>query len=821
MTRKAADSRPAPETEKRVNIYVDFEGIRGLFEKARRENRWSLFEYEVYEMIRLSGGETIPRYLVLGKGERLSGEKLLAIPGDKVVIKAVSPTLVHKSDAGAVRIVPKEPEQVLSAVRAMAYEVPEQYARAMLQSPDPPPETYRGLRGQALTAAISRDLRGFLIVKHMPVSHEFGNELIVSLRETREFGMIISAGLGGTDTQLYTESLRKGRAVVAASTEMTAGGAFLDLFKQTLSYEKLAGLTRGQKRLVTDEQLLECFSALIAVGNFFSPAKEDSPFVIRELEVNPFAFVNYLMLPLDGLCRFGPAKRPEGWPRPIAKMDRLLHPASIGVIGASEREENVGRIIARNVLANGFPASGLHLVHPQAAAIDGLSAVASLDALPGKLDLLILAVRADRAAELMGEVVERDLAESVILIPGGLGEVSGSEERGRQIRDKIHKAHRTPGGGPVVLGGNSLGVLSHPGRYDALFIPEAKLPRRRGSYERKSVFISQSGAFMITRMSRLSGMDPAYAISIGNQIDLTASDIVNFINRRPEIQTIAAYIEGFNDLDGLAFARAVREAVHLGKEVVLYKAGRTREGKTATSGHTASIAGDYMVCESCMRQAGAMVAETFAEFEGLFCLSQALHGKTVAGHRLASVSNAGFESVGAADNIEGEGCALAMAAYAEDTRERLSRILGEAGLAGLAEVKNPLDLTPMMTEAVLEEVVGALGDDPNVDAIVAGVTPLAPLLRTLPGELAARGGERNRTVAERLGDQAGRIDKPLVVVVDSGSLYDPLALAIGEKGLPVFRSGDRAVKPLGKYIRGRLQAREIAQTFGAPGSSTA
>ena len=121
----------------------------------------------------------------------------------------------------------------------------------------------------------------------------------------------------------------------------------------------------------------------------------------------------------------------------------------------------------------------------------------------------------------------------------------------------------------------------------------------------------------------------------------------------------------------------------------------------------------------------------------------------------------------------------------------------------------------------MEEVVGALGDDPNVDAIVAGVTPLAPLLRTLPGELAARGGERNRTVAERLGDQAGRIDKPLVVVVDSGSLYDPLALAIGEKGLPVFRSGDRAVKPLGKYIRGRLQAREIARTFGAPGSSTA
>ena len=799
--------------DKRVNIYVDFEGIKGLFEQARRENRNFLFEYEVYELIRLSGGETIPRYLVLEKGERLNGEKLFAIPGEKVVIKAISPYIVHKSDVGAVRIVPKEAEQVLSAIRAMAYEVPEQYARAITQAPNLAPDVYLGLRGQALTAAISRDIRGFLLVQHMPVSHEFGNELIVSLRETREFGMIISAGLGGTDTQVYTESLKKGQAIVAASTEMTDGEAFLDLFKETISYKKLAGLTRGQKRLVTDEQLLECFSALIAVGNYFSPAKADSPLVIKELEVNPFAFVNYLMLPLDGLCRFAPPKHPEVLPRPIMKINKLLHPASIGVVGVSEREENVGRIILRNVLANGFAAAGLRIVHAKASKIEGIPTVPSLSALQEKLDLLILAVRADQAAELMSEVVDRDLADSVILIPGGLGEVAGSEERSRHIQDRIHQAHMNPGGGPIVMGGNSLGVLSHPGRYDSLFIPEGKLPRRRGEYQRKSVLISQSGAFMITRMSRLPCMDPAYALSIGNQIDLTASDIVNFINQRPEIQTIAAYIEGFNDLDGLAFARAVREAVHLGKEVLIYKAGRTQEGKTATSGHTASIAGDYMVCESVMRQAGVTVAETFAEFEGLFSLSQALHHKTVIGNRLATVSNAGFESVGVADNIEGEDCTLVMASYAEETKEKLSGILREARLSSLAEVKNPLDLTPMMTEAVLEAVVGVVCDDPNVDAVIAGVTPLSPLLKTLPAEMAACTKEKNRDITECLGGLAARSDKPLIVVVDSGSLYDSLVLALEERGLPVFRSGDQAVRTLGKYIQGRLHAGEIALAF--------
>jgi acyl-CoA synthetase (NDP forming) len=705
--------------------------------------------------------------------------------------------------------VPKEPEQVLSAVRAMTYEVPEQYARGVMQAPDLAPDVYLGLRGQALTEAVSGDMRGFLVVQHMPVSHEFGNELIVSLRETREFGMIISAGLGGTDTQLYTESLKKGQAVVAASTEMTDGEAFLDLFKETISYKKLAGLTRGQRRLVTDEQLLECFSALIAVANYFSPAKGDSPFVIKELEVNPFAFVNYLMLPLDGLCRFAPPDYPVAVPRPILKLNNMLHPVSIGVVGVSEREENVGRIIVRNILANGFAPAGLRIIHPKAAHIDGISTVPSLDALQEKLDLLILAVRPDQAAELVSKVVEHDLAQSVILVPGGLGEVAGSEEIGRDIQDKIHKAHMEPGGGPIVMGGNSLGVLSHPGRYDSLFIPEAKLPKRRGDYQRKSVFISQSGAFMITRMSRLTCMDPAYALSIGNQIDLTASDIVNFINQRPEIQIIAAYMEGFNDLDGLAFARAVRESVHLEKEVLLYKAGRTQEGKTATSGHTASIAGDYMVCESCMRQAGAMVAGTFAEFEGIFCLSQALHHKTVRGNRIAAVCNAGFESVGVADNIEGEDYTLVMASYADETKDKISRILREARLDALVEVKNPLDLTPMATEAVYEAVVGVLCDDPNVDAVVIGVTPLAPLMKTLPAEMAACTGETNRVITERLSVQAAKSDKPAIAVVDSGSLYDSFALALEEGGLPVFRSGDQAMRTLGKYIRGRLHAKEI------------
>ncbi len=81
------------------------------------------------------------------------------------------------------------------------------------------------------------------------------------------------------------------------------------------------------------------------------------------------------------------------------------------------------------------------------------------------------------------------------------------------------------------------------------------------------------------------------------------------------------------------------------KEVILYKAGRTPEGKLATAGHTASVAGDYMVCEPCATQAGAVFADNIAQFEGLLILASMLHGKKINDSRLAAVSGAGFEAV--------------------------------------------------------------------------------------------------------------------------------------------------------------------------------
>jgi acyl-CoA synthetase (NDP forming) len=546
------------------------------------------------------------------------------------------------------------------------------------------------------------------------------------------------------------------------------------------------------------------------MGNYYSPCNPDAPYVIEEFEINPFAFSDYLMVPLDGLCRFSVYKAPKP-SRPIEKIDKLLHPDSIGIIGVSAREENFGRNILQNVLANGFPTQRLKIIHPTAENIEGVETVPDISAFQeAKLDLLILAVPASGVLEIVRKVVDDDLAETVLLIPGGLGEKSGSEGKTLQLRETIWESRRKPKKGPILLGGNSLGILSHPGRYDSLFVPDSKLPKNRGQHHRNCALISQSGAYMITRMSNMAFMDPAYAISIGNQIDITAGDILSYLNQKEDIQIISSYIEGFRELDGLFFVEQVREAVKQGKEILFYKAGRTPEGMDASAGHTASIAGDYMVCESCVAQAGAMVAKTFTGFEGLFRMARSLSGKKIAGNRIAAVSNAGFEAVGMADNILGEDFRLELAEYSSETVQKLSALLDREKILELVDVRNPMDLTPMATDEVYESVVGILLDDPGVDAIVTAIVPITPLLQTLPGGMVPDESlSSEKSIARRLPRLAAESEKPLVVVVDSGPLYDPLAQALHEGGLPVFRSADQAVWILGKYIKGRIRAARI------------
>jgi acyl-CoA synthetase (NDP forming) len=631
-------------------------------------------------------------------------------------------------------------------------------------------------------------------------------DLRIGVEDTREFGMVISAGSGGVDAELGEGHFRRDRACIHAAVALTDADDFLDLFRRTLAYRTLAHLARRDGRPLPDDALRAAFAQLLALARRHASSDPDAPFALRSLALDPVRAGDTLTVG-SARCTFGAPVAPR-LPRPIHKIDKLLHPASIGILGVSATSMNFGRIILRNLMGSGYPRERMTIIRPGETEIDGVRCAASLKALDHRLDLLIVAVAADAVYGLVDEIIESGAVETVMLIPGSLGETKKSREPAAALAARINAAHGKDGGGPIFLGANCLGVVSHPGSYDSWFIPLERLPKPQKKPERNSVMLSQSGAFMITRLSQNPWLDPRYMLAVGNQTDLTHGDMLAFFAERPEIETVGIYLEGFKDRDGLDFVKAVRRAVRNGKDVVVYKAGRTAPGIGGAMGHTASIAGAPALFESVVRHAGAIVAEDFTAFDDLFYVAGALHAKKIGGARLGAISGAGFEAVGMADSIESENFAMEMGTLEAGTVKRVEEILVAKRLDALVEVGNPIDINPGADDEAHLQITEAFLQDPNVDAVVVALDPTAPAVRALE-ESELRPGFDIKDPKSTVHLMPPIVDanaKPIVGIVDAGRLYDAMAAGLMDRGVCIFRNCGRGTRALVRYVEARLYA---------------
>lgn len=772
----AKDEPPAPPAFEEVDLLesrltgAEATAFERTLLRAYEEGRRPLYEHEVYMLVELIGAISPPRYVFVPKGGMIAPEALKQFPGQRVVLKLVSQDVIHKTDADGLVFAPKEYETVRRELDRLVARHP-------------------GAR-----------IEGTLVVEFVERTQAgFGNELFVGVRATREFGPVIAAGLGGIDTEYLATKMRPGVAVAKACALDTSAEEFLELFSRTAAYDVLAGRARGHRRIVSDGELLRCFRAFISLARHFCIDRGAEGPDVAELEVNPFAFRQQRMIPLDGRGRLGTAaKRPPA--RDLDKVRRLFEPRAIGVLGVSGTSMNFGRIILNNVKNCGFATERLHVVKENERQIDGITCVPTVADLPEPVDMLVIAAPAPAMPQIVQEVIAGGKVGAAIMIPGGTGETEGSEEIEKRLRAAIAAGREQEGGGPVFLGPNCMGIQSRPGHYDTFFVPHSKLDTRWSAPARRVALISQSGAFIVSRLSNLETLDPALAVSLGNQIDLSIADLVRTVGEREDIDVIGVYAEGFNNYDGLDFVRAVRAVSVAGKTVVFYKAGRTPSGRSAAAGHTASVAGDYDVCLAAAANAGALVVETFKEFEQLVVLATALHAKRVGGLRLGAISNAGYETVGMADTTIGEGYHVEMATLSDASRQRLAEVLAAHKLDKLVNARNPLDLTPMASDQAYEDCVRVMLESPDVDAIVASLVPLTPAMLTTPDEIAEAG-----SLVQRLPKLLAQADKPVIVSIDSGGLYEPMVKALRAAGVPVFRSCDQAVHALGRYLWRRVQ----------------
>jgi acyl-CoA synthetase (NDP forming) len=703
-----------------------------------------IHEVRAYELLEQAGLGERRRGLVVSEAD------VATLPfkaGERVVIKGVAQDVWHKSDIGLVRFETYDPARIWPLAQEMA---------GIAQS-----------HGQWVGMLVM-DLLDFRQASGLPT------EALVALRRTQDAGWTLVLGIGGLHTNAWGEEIKPCLWPVSLVTPEQA----LADFKEHYLGRIWLGAMRQGKPLTTEAQVLTYLRGLWQLVTLLEAEGAEL------LEMNPVVVgLDGQPVALDGVgslaantpaLAVGPAVAP-------AELFRVLvEPRSIALAGISAKAGTPGRMILDNLLTSTLDRSAIRPIKPNTAEIDGLPCLNGIEDLAAQpVDMLILCLPAVQTVAAIEQLcAQGGGAQVVYLVAGGVGDGADTDGKGQAVIDLL-QARRARGlWTPALVGPNGLGFLSSEGRLNSLFIPQLKLPvvARGGALS----LVSQSGAFLITRLSCAPQLPLRYAVSIGNQIDVRLSDFITALGQDAETRVIATYVEGFQPGDLLATARAAKAVIAAGKWVVMYKGGRSAEGQAAASSHTGALAGDWELQKALLKRAGVIVCESMGMYDAaLSWLAAFPSGKPA---RVAVVTNAGYESVASADLLEGAVTGHALAA-AEVTE--LKALLEAHKLTELVNPRLPLDVTPMADEAAYLACAGLCARS-AADTVVIGLVPLTMRLDTWDeAKMAAFAGS--------LAEIARSSGKRLGVAVEGGPLFEPYRQALMNAGLPVFLSMEKAL----------------------------
>lgn len=652
--------------------------------------------------------------------------------------------------------------------------------------------------------------KGVLFVEQIPHDMQPGGEMILGLYEDPFFGPCVGLGFGGTQTERLKEIMRPEHAQVflPASIDIDSVDHIL---RNMPVVQFLEGKVRGSRHKIAYSEIAAALKELGAIGRYYSRTNPKAPFVIEELEMNPAIAHEGKIVALDGVLRAARAGEATVQKKPIHKIKNLLLPKTVAIAGASGKNpSNFGNIILKKFIKGGVRREDIFLIHPKENEIDGIKCHKDLKTMLAArggepVDCLVIGVPAKIAHLMIAEAFEIGAAHAIQIITAGFGETKA----GKGMQDELSTKLALLNGDekrPVVNGPNTMGNLC--GSIDTRFTARYK-SSDTGRGKTNVSLICQSGAYMITRISDLADVvSPKTAISVGNQMDLSVTDFFEHLLNEEGVDVYGLYIEGLNPGDGTRLMRLIDKVMNEGRFVVIYKAGRTKAGMEAAKGHTAAMAGDYEMFRHLMRRAGAMVADTFDEFDDLLMLtaySPGLKNLTKIPERrlgIAALSNAGFEKCAIADHLTSlNPKTIEIARFSETTQKKIGEIFAEHGNAGVVDVHEILDLSPMMNDEGYEKIIRTTLADENVDFGIYSIVPETVMLNTCESaenhreDFNREGSILNRLIAIRQG-----VKKPFVVSFESGPKYNGLRRRLMGAGIPVFESADAAARAVAKCL---------------------
>ena len=377
-------------------------------------------------------------------------------------------------------------------------------------------------------------------------------------------------------------------------------------------------------------------------------------------------------------------------------------PAGIALIGVSHDPSKLGYGMARNLIQSGYTGS-VHLVNPHGGELLGHPVIKSIADVPNPVDLAVILASAGQIPGILKDCAARGV-KAAIIAAGGFRE-TGAE--GAALEQECLRIARESG--MRLLGPNCIGIIDTHLPMDTTFLQPPPAPVG------EIAFISHSGAICagVVDYLRGQGIGLSGLYSLGNQVDVNETTILEPVASAPYTSVVTLYMEGVSS--GRDFVETARR-VSRWKPVLALKVGRFDAGRRAAASHTGALAGQEAAFDAGFQRAGVIRAGTTEE---MFRWARALAWSPLpAGRNVAVLTNAGGPGVTASDALELNG--LKMAVLSSTTREELSKILPAA-----ASLRNPVD---MLAQAMPEDYARCLSfllEDPGVDSVMV-ITPPPP-----------------------------------------------------------------------------------------------
>lgn len=474
-------------------------------------------------------------------------------------------------------------------------------------------------------------------------------------------------------------------------------------------------------------------------------------------------------------------------------LTHLLNPRAIAVIGASDDAKRIGGQPVYGLKNYGYRGS-IYPVNPTRTEVQGLPSFADIRKVPQPCDVALIALPADKVADVVLHCGEANVPYAVVLS-------AGFAELGRRdLQDRLAEAAKRSG--VRVVGPNCTGLLNLKDSVFSGFGAGFRNPKlRRGPV----AMITQSGGFgySVVAFAESEGVGFSHMLATGNEVDLTSLDLMEHLLEDDGVEVVVCYMEGIRD--GRRLRRIGQRALEVGKPIVIWKVGNTEKGSRAALSHTANLTSSYAMYKAAFDEGGFIeIADTY----DLVDVVRAFQRRRLpAGNRVGIMTTSGGAGVLLTDRCEEQG--LTVPELSDATAQTLRELGG-----GFAAVENPVDLSAKLAgdPVAFNDATRILLEDPNIDMTI----------------IRSFAGTASDVWATGLAALLEKQSKPVLVTLSGLASHSAAAVATMEAhGIPCYPTPGRTVcgaaalalfagKVKRHAERGPYRAPAVASTLSLP-----